>query len=53
MRNRILCSVCLLSLAWLSQAEAKGSAKTPTNDHSEEQAKAAKKACATGDFRLS
>jgi tetratricopeptide (TPR) repeat protein len=59
MRNRILCSVCLLSLAWLSRAEAKSGAKTPTNDRSEgeatarpeEQAKAAKKACAAGDFR--
>jgi hypothetical protein len=58
MRSRILCSVCLLSLAWLSQAEAKSSARTPTNDRpegeakvsSEEQAKAAKKACAAGDF---
>jgi hypothetical protein len=47
--------VCLLSLAWLSQAEAKSSIKTPAKDRpdgdSEEQAKAAKKACAAGDFR--
>jgi hypothetical protein len=58
MRNVILCFVCLLSLAWLSHAEAKGSIKTPTKDRpegeakvsSEEQAKAAKKACAAGDF---
>lgn len=59
MRYRILCAVCLLSLAWLSQAEAKGSAKAPANDRpeeqvklpQEEQVKAAKKACAVGDFQ--
>jgi hypothetical protein len=51
--------VCLLYPAWLPPAEARSSAKTPTNARpqgeakvtTEEQAKAAKKACAAGDFR--
>jgi hypothetical protein len=43
MRTLILSSVCLLSLSWLSQAQAKSNPQA--------QARAAKKACAAGDFR--
>jgi hypothetical protein len=43
MRNLFCFSVCLLSISWLSQAEAKSSAQA--------QEKAAKKACAAGDYR--
>jgi hypothetical protein len=43
MRAPIFFSVCLLSLSWVSNAQAKSNAQS--------QEKAAKKACAAGDFR--
>lgn len=43
MRTLLSFSVCLLSLSWLSHAEARSNAQA--------QEKAAKKACASGDFR--
>ncbi len=48
MRTVILLPACLLSLAWLPQAQAKSS---PKNNSPEARSKAAKIACAAGDFR--